>query len=59
MGELDVMSSSESHITFQLYFPSTMYDEHKQYLIYDETHLIADFGGYLGLLQPVTREQPP
>ena len=36
-----------------------MYDEHKQYLIYDETHLIADFGGYLGLLQPVTREQPP
>ena len=27
-----------------------MYDERKQYLIYDENHFIADFGGYLGLL---------
>ena len=44
------MSSSESRVTFLVYFPSTMYDELKQYLIYDETHFIADFGGYLGLL---------
>ena len=50
MGEADVISSESSILLFQLYFPSTMYDERKQYLIYDKTHFIADFGGYLGLL---------
>ena len=49
MGEADVIAS-ESSMLFQFYFPSTMYDERKQYLIYDKTHFIADFGGYLGLL---------
>ena len=35
---------------FQFFYPSNMYDEYTQYIIYDETNFIANFGGYLGLL---------
>jgi hypothetical protein len=34
----------------KLYFTSGRYNEKKQYLIYDSNSLIADIGGYLGLL---------
>ena len=50
MGDLELPTSTESRIIFQFFFPSTMYDKRKQYLIYDGTDFVADFGGYLGLL---------
>ena len=53
MGEVDITDSDRdesSVVQIQLYLPGAMYEERKQYLIYDMTHFTADFGGYLGLL---------
>ena len=52
LGEVDLTNSDRESgmVQIQLYLPSAMYDERKQYLIYDMTHFTADFGGYLGLL---------
>ena len=53
LGETEIPNSDQDSsmtILVQLYLPSAMYDERKQYLIYDITNFTADFGGYLGLL---------
>ncbi len=37
-------------LLLQLWFPSGRYKQREQYLVYDVSSLIADIGGYLGLL---------
>ena len=51
MSEHEYLSAGVEGVTIMAFVMlGTNYNERKQFLLYDLTNFIADFGGYLGLL---------
>ena len=50
LGLPDYLAPIENYVVMQMYYPSDRFIIKEEYYTYDTSNLIAEFGGYLGLL---------